>query len=662
MSVSYVSRKCSCGGKLQYDKSRKIWLCLYCGAEVERTERYDTLFTIKNVVRQTLLDIAYRRLDNAEKNLTECEKIDSRYVGTIIANLCFLMIKVSTPGACTETEAKNILSKLKRYKDLLESEHGSISEEEEALYDFFDSSDVFATLVVVYDSLNDTERRDFVKQFVKPEDIFSFDTNKNLFSFSIINQESAFLEGIIRNSDNIDKKFALSEVLDKYPDGAPKVESVEILFSKNAYGKEDRDLIETYLRRSNDSPATKATVVCLALASDIRITTSVILQSVLANNQDIAVGNEVLEKVCGCSLSDEELNEIIEFCLSCMDEEAALAGLKIVRNTNKFVALGHKAIMRFLEREGLSWSAKVNILTQAYEFDIDAKTKEVVAGDYLNENKDNPENRLGIMDFLLTTTNKIPTSSFVDYVLNNNVDGANKPVITQKILDISGNTSFYYDILSKYIFTNSDEPSTKEQIVIQLLDKGIKIDPEAFSKYVCSEADSMSKASIVKKMLANGSTLKPNTLSNYLTDMQDFTTFDPELFALLLQASVTIADSALCNYILYCKDHDSVKIQNTLKLAKMTPTPFGNQVCTVQINGSKIKCNLLQGYLLCVPDNYQVANEIVREMVKRKAKIISPIFVSGKQEKFKKYISANSDVSTLTEQLCQENKLFNIFA
>ena len=54
MAVSFVARKCTqCAGKLQYIKEKKIWKCLYCGAEIEKQEQYDGLFTIKNVARQS---------------------------------------------------------------------------------------------------------------------------------------------------------------------------------------------------------------------------------------------------------------------------------------------------------------------------------------------------------------------------------------------------------------------------------------------------------------------------------------------------------------------------------------------------------------------------------------------------------------------------------
>ena len=120
MGVSFVARKCTqCAGRLQYIKEKKLWKCLYCGAEIERQEQYDGLFTIKNVVRQCLLDTAFRRLDSAAKNLVECEKIDSRYVGTLIAKITHEMISIITPGACSERDVRNLFAQLKKNYEAL---------------------------------------------------------------------------------------------------------------------------------------------------------------------------------------------------------------------------------------------------------------------------------------------------------------------------------------------------------------------------------------------------------------------------------------------------------------------------------------------------------------------------------------------------------------
>lgn len=142
MGVSFVARKCTqCAGRLQYIKEKKLWKCLYCGAEIERQEQYDGLFTIKNVVRQCLLDTAFRRLDSAAKNLVECEKIDSRYVGTLIAKITHEMISVITPGACSERDVRNLFAQLKKNYELLRGISPTVTEEEEVLYEFLEEPD-----------------------------------------------------------------------------------------------------------------------------------------------------------------------------------------------------------------------------------------------------------------------------------------------------------------------------------------------------------------------------------------------------------------------------------------------------------------------------------------------------------------------------------------
>ena len=114
MAVSYSSKKCeSCGGSLEYIRAEKLWRCRYCGTEVIREETYDGLFTIKNVVRQTIVDAAYRRLDGARDNITECQKIDVNYVGTIIARLCYRLVCLITPGSCREEEVGGMYQRLK---------------------------------------------------------------------------------------------------------------------------------------------------------------------------------------------------------------------------------------------------------------------------------------------------------------------------------------------------------------------------------------------------------------------------------------------------------------------------------------------------------------------------------------------------------------------
>lgn len=41
MAVNFIARKCACGGKLEFDPQKKIWICKYCGTVVEREATFD---------------------------------------------------------------------------------------------------------------------------------------------------------------------------------------------------------------------------------------------------------------------------------------------------------------------------------------------------------------------------------------------------------------------------------------------------------------------------------------------------------------------------------------------------------------------------------------------------------------------------------------------
>lgn len=149
------------------------------------------------------------------KNLVECEKIDSRYIGTLIAKISYEMITVTTQGACSERDAKSIFTQLKKNYEQLKSISPSITDEEEALYEFLEESDIYATLVLVFDSLNDSVRRDYVTKLLNAKEIYSKDTNGNLLSYAIKTEKTDMIDDIISNADNLDVRFAISEVFQR---------------------------------------------------------------------------------------------------------------------------------------------------------------------------------------------------------------------------------------------------------------------------------------------------------------------------------------------------------------------------------------------------------------------------------------------------------------
>ena len=100
MGINFVSNKCACGGKLEYNAQKKVWICKYCGTTIEREATFegvhvDGIEGINDVVRQTLSDVAAGKLDSAKRNLDDCERKNHRHVGTLIANMSYYLAMIS---------------------------------------------------------------------------------------------------------------------------------------------------------------------------------------------------------------------------------------------------------------------------------------------------------------------------------------------------------------------------------------------------------------------------------------------------------------------------------------------------------------------------------------------------------------------------------------
>ena len=100
----------------------------------------------------------------------------------------------------------------------MKSQNPSITDDEEALYEFLEEADIYATLVLVFDSLNDTSRRiTFYLYLMQKEYIQKLQIAT--FFYAIKNNHLDMVDDIISNANNVDVKAALSEILTKYPDG-----------------------------------------------------------------------------------------------------------------------------------------------------------------------------------------------------------------------------------------------------------------------------------------------------------------------------------------------------------------------------------------------------------------------------------------------------------
>lgn len=662
MAVSYSAKKCdSCGGNLEYIKEKKVWQCRYCGQEMVREEQYDGLFTVKNVARQSILDTAYRRMDQANRNLTECEKIDAHYVGTLIARICYRLIAVITPDACREEEARGMYQRLKNDFTALQERGESMNEDEEALYEFFSSSDsasdAFATLMLVFDTLGDTRRTEYLAQQVVPDKVYSKFCNKDLLTYALKHNRFDMAQAIAANTNHLDLHSALDIVLQKCPDGEEKRSMAAQLLGNGAYNSQDRPQLQAYLA-CTDAPGTKAAIIRASKGTGATPDMEHVVQHVLSQTDQEETA-WVLEGICDGNLPDSELYYLVEYALSERAEKAVLILDQIVES-GQFFAVGAKHLgLVFLDTKRPA-GERLEIWKHMQRFHMDNKAIDAILMNYLCTGADKPDERKILLDALLSRVSALSPTCVERYLQDCTLDGESKPAVVASLFGLKDmKPGFFQESLGRYVRKSPDSEEVTKAVVDTLIQAGLMMDGASINDLICKSGAANEKIEVLRQLERNGCQLRADALSSYLETCEG--NFQEEVFAYLFPRANIVSEKALSNYVLICHCDVRTKAQNAVALSEKLAMPFGTIMCQVEHLSHRVCCNLAQGYLLTTADPYETASTLMTAM-SASAKLTGDIQVDGDTMRIKKYVKDNRGaLSPLTTRLCEDYKLFSLF-
>lgn len=667
MATSYKHLRCpGCDGTLKYVKEKKVWECIYCGNEIRREEEYDGLYTIKNVVKQVLVDLAYNRMDTAIKNLVECQKISSDYVGTLIAEICLKVFTLITPGACQQSEIKGVFGQVKRLYTKLESlSNAGISAEEEALYEAFDENgDAFGVLVLVFDTLQAKAHLQFVLDLFDASYVYSKGLNENLLNYALKNGKSEIADKIFANSDNINCHDAFFVCLDSYEDSEQKRQRLIPIMEKAEFKSDDYKKIDSYLTDTKDGLDTKIMIyersVSYGIAPPMQCVVEHILSESTISNAQIS---SVYRAFCTTKPKDAELYDLITDIYINHKGVIACKEMQELVNNDIFIKMSDKLVRGMVVRKDLALNERITLLEYAEQCKLSPKDNDTIITDILLRVNESFDIRIELVRTVMKYIDTISTNSLTDYIVYSTIDGTKKPELLEELFKLNLNMSFFRDVLSNYIKHSEDSHETKSAVSQLLSNKGIGVDSNMLLDMACAanDADYMEKADFIQKSISNGTRVNADSLSQYL-ERVPVSNYHSELVSLLTTPISRVTDKALANYVLYSEDSMEIKLQNAIVFAEKNGKNFGDSECEVKHLNSSIKCNLFQGYVLVTDDSSVVAQAIVGAMKQAKAKLNPPIMVDGKSLKFKKYITDNkAKLSQMTMILCEENGVFSFF-
>ena len=379
-----------------------------------------------------------------------------------------------------------------------------------------------------------------------------------------------------------------------------------------------------------------------------------------------ATGSEntisILDAYCSKKLVDDDVLRILNFACSCKDSKTAIGALDCLKRGNQYVLVPSKMIIAMLSERSLTAPDKISMLDKLFEFKVDAKSVEAVMSNYLCFNQDPVATRKEVIPYLLDKSPALPTSTVQNYVLKCAVDGSEKPAIVKAIFDKGLNTSFFNELLSKYMNSSTDSNEVKAEITEILSGGGLKIDPSSFIDYICGTQDDVpTKIQFIKKMVANGSQLRSDAANAYL-ERTPPDQFSSELFSLIFTPASSFSARAVERYLLYCRDRETIKAQNFRTIADRCSGGVGAMTCQVSHAGDSISCSILQAYVLLSTDSQAVTQDIVGWLItQQRMKINAEITASGRSMKFKKYVVANKDkLSNTANFICEHYKVYSM--
>ncbi|MBR4343518.1 MAG: hypothetical protein IKP88_12595 [Lachnospiraceae bacterium] len=667
MALNIFAQKCACGGKLEFDTVKKIWICKYCGTVVEREATFDKVHVdgiegVDDVVRQTLMDIANHKLDSAARNLEDCERKGHKHIGTLLANISYNLACIS--DAKTKDQMRAGIDKVKIFNERLRREYPVIAEDEINLYESFgeEAADIFANLLVVFDTLQDESRVEYIFSMLKSERIFSKHANKTLLKVAIKRGYYDIVDNIIDNIGHVERSAALKEILDKYPCNDNKAVLTRKVFDAKSASDLTKRYFEEYFTNTLDSLEFKAVLVGLLNSTEIHVNADTVVKNSGEQLNEYNGARQLFDSIYDVRISDQETEALLVFCLMVNKKYGVQkAFFDTLTEKNVFVSLSARAVISFMEDSIFESGQKAEIVERMLVFCRDAKALDAIYNFYLNTGIDSPDVRLMIIDKLLTPGIPISTATIKKYVISSQADGENKLTVLDRILATGINKTYLGDLLSEYMLNTSDPENIKEKVFEYLTDQGFKVDSGVLMRYIStSRDDAEKKAEKVRHLIRNNTQVKSETLDSYLCSIQNPGDFSAEMFNLLSEQSFVVSLNAYVKFLLFCNDPD--KIRHNEKMLFGLNVEISDQKITVNHLNNLVICNVLQAYILRTNDDYNRSAGIVSQLSAKKIKVNTYVKVNGIETKFKKYLSDNKEnLSAVSLQLCQGNKLFSIF-
>lgn len=662
MGIKLAQHRCDdCQGMLDFDKINKRFFCPYCGKTYDKDTRVekvqiDGVAGVRENVRAVLFDVSKYDFASAEKNISECEKLDYNFVGTNIANICYYIIRASID----KENRNNLLGKAKYYIEDLKKDYPSISEEETLLYDFFDNPDIYAIIYISFLKANLIERAEHVANYLDTKKIFNSQTNKLLLSILLKMEIYDEAKVVALNTEYIDKKYTLYEILKYYPYNDDKKMLVNKLFSLKAFTYKDNGLVDKYLADVPDNNEIKLIVLTESLKLNMDINVSSALKSIFSSQMSEESIVNAFATLSSVKLAYDDVLVILDYCINenCPSKEVCISGMKSLKDSKSLYEINSKQVINMFVKTRFLVEEKIEVFDFILNnFQITTKQIDEISEFILLKFEESYENRETVISMIIKHIKNFTITTLESYFIYCKLDGENKVNIIKKILDMNYPESYICGILDKYLKNSKEDKKIKFSIISELLNRNYNLSEFSVS-YIILNADLDEE--LINVMLSKKLNFSTNLANEYLLNLSDMSKFNSFLFSKIIATQQDISARTVEQYILKVKDKSIKKSETAIRLISQLHTNLSNTY-NVSFDGDSIVANLMQCYLFVSNDEQSDKINIIRALENNGIKLKDAMVVNKQKVPFKKYIVSKNNLRDDIKEICTELGVYKLF-
>ena len=370
-----------CGGSLFYEKESKRWRCKYCYTYAEYYSAENT--DVDGIARQVIEDVAYRRLESAEKNLSDCTRKTLSYNLGRFAN------------ARDEREKNDYMDRFKSYFKTFIHDYPTIGAEETSFYNSFDknASDVFANLINMFSLFGSygESRVKFISEQMSLDQVYSKEENASLLRVAVKNKNINNIKKILQNEAHIDKVDACVMLMSEYEDDENKSELLNMVFDKYVADSINKNIYMNYFS-GGDSIKTKLTILKGLISQGVAFDAMQAFNILVRKTQFVEDVQEIIAAFYSDRLDSRKDTEIFQFLMT-NEGASSLLGwyMKLLVEKDIYMPMNSKVISEIMDDSAIPAQEKTEALIAVFNddhFSVENRAKDVAIAHYMCEVND----------------------------------------------------------------------------------------------------------------------------------------------------------------------------------------------------------------------------------------------------------------------------------